>query len=456
MRAQRGRSTQARWRPNWSAALVSALAALASQAAHGSDGSVTKAVLVVVAMDRRAERQAVELQASLAPVFAQDPRLQLVEPADIYSSGSIEQTAQQVASGRAALEGVRAAMENAEYQDAKEKAESALTALGSGDLRALRGIMLGLLLELAVIKQRLAVDGGGTAELTQALVLEPKLEVPRAWNTGEKTWFSQVRTAVSASIGRMVRFEREGEPGWVWVDGRRLGATPVLLGEVRPGRHFLTFEAPGTLPEHRSELLGSVDRITFSPTELPEGRRYRSLRAALASGFRQGNPGPAAAELAAWAKADEVLAVAVGDGAGARVYRLGAAGEVAMKAVSVAATPAVADALQRALDLKLAPPPGPEALERERDEDRQTQTPWVERSRAPGVVLLVLAAAAVATGTVLLIEGWNRGVKAKTIPQLEVDRYDAAINGANLMMEVGLGAYGGAVVCAGFGLFLVW
>ena len=415
--------------------------------AHAASAAVTRVALVVVPTEEGAERAALELERALTESLAKDPRLAIIDPVERYAPQAAERTARQLEAGKAALEAVKASVGRLEYPEARQRAEAALAELRAPDFRALKGVVLELLLHLAAIKHALEVADRGTAELTQALLLDSKLTVPREWNSQEKAWFAQTRQLVTAAPPRTVRLERDGPPGWVWVDGQLVGLTPVTLSDVRPGRHFFTFVAPG-VEEHPSELLGDLERVTFAPSESSEGRSYRALRAALASGFRQGEPTAAAAELMTWCKVDEVLAVAVGGTVGARVFRSGAAGRVPVTEAAVASPAMVAEVVRLALDRKLEPPVAPPSPPAPQE---------AARSKAPGVVLLAVAAAAVVAGAVLVKVSRDAYSQTGKIAQVETAPYDQAVNHANTLLGSGIGAFGGAVAFGGAGVvLLVW
>lgn len=433
----------------WYAAVASSLVAQVASA------GVTRALLVVVPTDEKGERQAMELERSLAVLLSTDPRIELVEPASRYVPQEAERTARQVDTARAALEAVRSAVRRLEYEEARARAEAALIETRSGDFRALREVELDLLVELAAIEHALEVDDRGAADLAQALVIEPQLQVPRGWNSKERAWFSKMKRTVAASKPRPVRLDREGDPGWVWIDGRLVGLTPVTVSDARPGKHFFTFVAPGAEAEHRFERLGSLDRLAFSPSVTAEGQIYRALLASLAAGFRQGDPGKTAAALLTWARVDELFAIAVSRHERAKVLRLTTAGRVPVMEIEVATPQALAEAVRQSFERRLEQPPV-EAAVATVVAPVDTANGSVKRSKVPGVVLLSLAGAAVITGTALLIVGRNTYAKAGSIPQIEQDRYQQALSQSNTLAGAGLGAFGGAVVSAGIGFALVW
>ena len=393
----------------WYAAVASSLVAQVASA------GVTRALLVVVSTDEKGERQAMELQLGLAELVSADPRIELVDPASRYAPQEAERTARQVVTAQAALEAVRSAVRRLEYEEARARAEAALTETRSGDFRALRAVKLDLLVELTAIEHALDVDDRGAADLTQALVIDPKLQVPRGWNSKERAWFSKMKRTVAAEKPRPVRLEREGDPGWVWIDGRLVGLTPVTVSNARPGKHFFTFVAPGAETEHRFERIGSVDRLAFSPSVTAEGTICRALLASLATGFRQGDPEKTAATLLTWARADELVAIAVSPGGKARVLRLSTAGRVPVMEVAGATPQALAEAVRQCFEQRLEQPPAEAAVATVVAPVEAANGP-AKRSKVPGVVLLSLAGAAVVAGTVLLIAGRNTYTKAGSNP----------------------------------------
>jgi hypothetical protein len=407
--------------------------------------AATRAMLVVVPAEDRAERQALELERALSDLLASDPRVALVDPSSRYALEATDRTARQLEAGRAALEAVKAAVGRVEYPEARALAAAALAELAGGDFRVLKGLFLELLMQLAAIEHALDVDDRGTAELFQALLIDSKLAVPRGWNSQAKAWFAQTKHAVAATGARPVRLEHDGAPGWVWVDGELVGVTPVTAS-LRPGRHFFTFSAPG-VEEHRSELMGDLERVTFAPEESADGRNYRALRATLASGFRRDDPIDAARALLRWSASDEVLAVAVGATAGASVLRIGASGWVPVTEGAVASPQAVAEVVLQVLE---------RALEQPVRTQPQSVPLKAARSSVPGVVLLAVSAAAVVAGAVLVIEGEDVFAKTKGIPQVETEQYDRAVSRSNILMGAGIGAFGGAALCGGAGMLLLW
>lgn len=419
--------------------------------------AVTRVVFVVVPTEEKAERKALELQLGVAEALSMDPRLELLDPATRYAPQVAERTTRQLDDAHAALEDVRAMVGRVEYAEARTRAESALTELRTGDFRVLKTVTLELLVQLASVKNALEVDDRGEAELSQALVIEPKLEPLRGWNSKERARFSAVQKTVASGKARPVRLEASSGTGWVWLDGRLLGLTPVTVSDVRPGRHFLTFVALGAEAEHRSEQFGSIESVVFTPVVTAEGRNYRAILASVASGFLQGEPVIAATELLTWARADEVMVVAVSQGAGAKVFRFSAVGRVPMTEVAVATPQAVAEAVKQAFERRMEQPAVEAALPMAAAPVQSTTKEKVHRSRVPGVVLLSLAAAAVAAGTVLVLAGKNAYADANaTIPQVEDVRYRQAVSASNTLSAVGLGAFGGAAVSAVVGLALVW
>lgn len=190
-----------------------------SLVAQVASAGVTRALLVVVSTDEEGERKALLLQRGVTELLSADPRLELVEPASRYAPQETERATRQLDAAHSALEAVRAAVRRLEYEEARSRAEAALAETRSGDFRLLRAVALDLLLELAAIEHALEVNDSGAGELTQALIIEPRLEVPRGWNSKDRAWFSQMQQTVAAGKARPVRLEREagaadGIPGW--------------------------------------------------------------------------------------------------------------------------------------------------------------------------------------------------------------------------------------------------
>lgn len=426
--------------------------------ATSAPAEVRRLSVLVVPTEESAERQALELERALTDLLATEPRLSLVDPAERYAAQAKEHSARQLASGRAALEAVRAAVGRLEYPEARTLAEAALANLRDTDFRMLGGVLLDLLIQLAAIKHALQVDDHGTAELTQALIIDPKLAAPRAWNSQEKAWFARTKQSVAAARPSAIRLEHQGAPGWVWVDGELAGLTPLTVSELRPGRHYFTFRGPG-VEEQRSELIGELERLPFAPADSVEGRTYCSLRAALATGFRRGEPGAAALELLSWSQADELLAVAVGGTTGARVLRVGAGGQVPSTETAIASPQAVAEVVKRVLDRPLEPAQAPAQVKTQGDvhQGSPAAPSTVNPRVVTGWVMVALAAAAVVAGTVLILDGDRSYAAAnQQIAQPDDVIYVPAVDRASALRGAGIGALGGAGLLGGVGLVLLW
>jgi hypothetical protein len=442
----------------WQLKLVVALAFVVS----GSAGAVVKRVaFVVVPTDAKDTSAALELERAAVASLAEDVRLDLIDPSARYAPASLKLTAAQLEEARSAEQEVSALADRLELPAARARAEVSLEALRFADFRSLREVYLLLLVDLARVKHTLRVDDGGASELVRALVIEPELAVPRGLNSAERAWFLGARHAMAvARRASPVTIDSSGGPGWVWLDGRFRGLAPVTISNVPAGRHFITFAAVGAEPQHRSELLGTLARVTFTSPLSPEGHAWLGLMASLASALRRGVPG-AAVELLAWTGAEVAIVVSLTAQRPSKVSCFSAV-ESSELELDASATPLMVaqralEALE-ALDLRPGlPVPAPKvsgaiALASQGGLAVEAQPP---RSRAPGIVLLSVAAAAVAAGTVLAIAGRMSSdrVQGSDVGQVT---YHQGIQAANQLASSSLCVFGGAAIAAGVGVALVW
>lgn len=405
-----------------------------------ASAAATRVALVVVATDQKLEREALELQFSVAKNLATDRGIELIDLTAKYAPEQVERAVAQTKAAELALRDVRAYVERLEYEDAKERAEAALADLRTGDFRVLREPVLELLVRLAAIKNALGIDDHGAAELGQALVISPQLDAPREWNSKERGWFNSTRKAIASAEASHVRLESEGGAGLVWLDGQLLGSTPVTVTDALAGRHYLTFVAPGRGPEHRSELFGAIDRVVFSPQLNENGRTYRAHLASIATGLPLGDPTDEAGKLLAWVQADELLVIALSGETGApkgTVLRRSTTGVVPVADVPALTSRTATEALMLCLDSRAVARPVQFAPNSQTTQSSQVDS---HRSRAPTIVLLASAAAAIVAGGILI--GAGHGA------------YDQTMK--TQLLGSGYGVLGASALCAGIGIFLMW
>lgn len=417
--------------------------------ALASSAGVRRVAVVVIPTEEAMEREAMALEFATTDVLAGDPRYELVSTSALIAQADVARTALQRERALSAVEETASLLDRLELGAARAKAEAAIAELQTCDLRALRQPMLQLLLYLARIKHTLKVDDGGATELTQALLIDAELEAPRGLNTAERAWWARAKRAAEATPkASPVTIEGADGAGWVWVDGRFRGVSPVTVDDVRPGRHFITFVATGAEPDHRSELLGTVARVTFSRRLTAEGRDYRALRASVIAGLRRGETGKAEADLRSWCKADDLVVATLTAPGGLRLIR--SSGSSTSTSEVGAVTPrALADAVLEALDRPLivevlkpqTEPAAPEAR--------------AVRSRTPSIVLLSLAAAAVAVGIILAVTGQMTYSASSDSSVSQVEARQGILK-ARTLAYGSIGVFGGAALAASAGLVLMW
>lgn len=439
---------------NFRAAL---LATLCSQVAHAA---ISNVLFVVVPLDDEAERDALEFERTVAAALSADQRLELVDPTLRYASAANDRVAKQLADAKQIADEVASLVSQLEFEAAKPKAEAALSAVREADLRVLKEQYVRLLVQLARIKLALKDADGCRAELTKAFTIDPALAAPRDLNKAEREAFAGAQKATSEqAAARAVTVRSTGPAAMVWVDGQYVGVTPVTVSDAKPGRHFITAVAPGSQPELRSDLFGSVEGISVSPGVSADGRSYRGALASLASGLKRGDPRAAAQELRDWAKADEVIAVGLSSQRKATVYRLATAGAVGPTELQLGdnARQALSDAVRAAFDAAPAElKPGASASTAPTPVSTAVEAEAPQKSRVPGVVVVVAGAALIAGGVGLAIAAQGANRDALMTPQADDATYKQKLGSANGLAGASIGVIVAGVVAAGVGVVLAF
>ncbi len=420
-----------------------------------SFAGVKRVLLVVTERDPASARAALATAVELPGLLSRDERVQLVEEANLTAPVDLVEASRASTQAKSASDEVEALIGQLDFKGARVRCEDSLKAAERADVRAVREPMLRLLVQLARIKRVLKVDDAGETELAQAFAIAPELQAPRGLNSAERKAFDTAR-ARSAALPRAtpVVFESTRLMGWVWVDGRYRGVTPVTADGLTPGRHSVTFAAPGSRVSSSTELLGSLATVQLTATVTPEGQTYRGLVAALQGGLRKNAPEAAARELAAWAKADEVVVVAISSASGVEVLRVAPAG-VARRVLSTGASNgALANAITSLFDetLKevvtpapsaaLTPPPPPPLV---------TEQAATGKNTTLGKVLLGVGIGALVAGTAMIVAGRVSYGNASTIPQNEDRAYQNAVQLSNGLNVGGISTAAAGAVAAGVG-----
>ncbi len=434
--------------------------AMTSMVSVSASAGVTRVLLVVTENDQASTAAALTAANEVPALVARDERLQLIDLTTLTAPEDTAEAVRAAAAAKTAGDQVDALVAQLDFQAAKVRCEEGLKGLAGNDFRAVRDSTLRLLGQLARIKRALKVDDAGDAELAQLFAIDPELQAPRGLNTAEKKAFDAAK-ARSAALPRAAPVVLEGArfQGSVWVDGRYRGATPVTVSGLTPGRHFLTFVAPGSRVASFTELLGSITRVQLSAQVTTEGQTYRALLASLQAGLRKTAPGPAARELLTWAKAEEVLVVALSNASGVEVARFGPKGS-ARRVLSTGAAPgAITSAIKSLFDDSLAPegsasidllpppPPPPSVVTPSADPTKNTTL---------GKVLLGVGIGAAVAGAAMIVAARVNYSNAANIPQNEDDRYRGAVGLSNGLNVGGIATAGAGVVAVGFGLALVF
>jgi hypothetical protein len=419
-----------------------------------SFAAVKRVLLVVTERDPAAAQAALSTTVDLPGLLSRDERVQLVEEANLTAPVDLVEASRASSQAKSAGDEVEALIGQLDFKGARARCEDSLKAAQGADVRAVREPMLRLLVQLARIKRALKVDDAGETELAQAFAIAPELQAPRGLNTSERKAFDTARVR-SAALPRAtpVVFDGGRLKGWVWVDGRYRGVTPVTADGLTPGRHYVTFAAPGSRVSSSTELLGSLATVQLTAQVTPEGQTYRGLVAALQGGLRKNEPEAAARELAAWAKADEVVVVAVSSASGVEVLRVAPNGIARRVLSNGASNGALASAITSLFDetLKevtpapaaaLTPPPAPPLV---------TDQASTGKNTTLGKVLLGVGIGALVAGTAMIVAGRVTYGNAATIPQNEDSRYQNAVQLSNGLNMGGISTAAAGAVAAGVG-----
>lgn len=428
--------------------------ALVVAAAASSHASVPRVLVVVVPVDEGSTSAALVTEASVTSMLAQDDRLQVVDPASRYAPDDAVGSQTKLAAARAALEEISGLLASVDYEPARAKAEQAIAALRGGDFRTVRDVYVQLLMNLARIKKALKVDDGGAAELDQALAIDPDASALRGLNGEEKKAFEAAKAAARAGPRAAAVTISSEQRGWLWVDGRPRGVTPVTVADLSLGRHFVTFVVPGASASVQSELFGAISSLVVSAPVTQEGRTYRGLVAALGAGMKKREELAQANALREWARVDEVIAVGVSSAALPNVLRVGAAGQA--RRVSKEASPAAIVTTIRELvdeplraDVAAAVVVAPSAT-----------APAVESaasgSKAPGWVMVAIGVGLGIAGAVCIGAGQGEYQRARMIPQPQEQAYASAVATGRALNYGGVGAVGAGLLVAGIGVAVVW
>ncbi len=119
------------------------------------------------------------------------------------------------------------------------------------------------------------------------------------------------RRAVDESPETTLEIQTDPVPAWVYVDGRFRGVSPVELGDLEPGHHFVTARAPGYrfAQERHLAAPGQIARLRLSHSE--RGEEMLAHLQAVGSGIIERDPASQAMTLARWVGSDNVLAIGV-------------------------------------------------------------------------------------------------------------------------------------------------
>jgi hypothetical protein len=419
-------------------ASVAALAAAVSAclAAAPARAETRKVAAAAVALDPTLEGEAALATAALEASLARDARVSAVSLVAVARGGPDERRARADEAGKLLPLAVDA-FDGMEFATALLKARAAVALYEESDLRESMGALLDAIAIEALALFAQGKKNDARTAMNRLLLLKPDYKWNPARLTPEASKLcEEARSKLRSRPKGSLEVRTQPVSALVFVDGVLKGTSPLALSDLVAGSHHVTAYAAGYALAQDKGFAGPGGATALTLSPLADGQRLL----ALLQGLRDA-PGPdAAGALARWAKADEVLAVALkssGRGLVASALRADSKGRLIAKADRTLAGRGEAaradlDALAREL-LSAAEAPQTEAVAT--TAAKAPPPPVVEKASSPinagrvaGFTLLGVGLAAGITGLTLGLNVQNLASKARATPQVNQTAYNQLVS----------------------------
>ena len=421
-------------------ASVAALVAAALLCAAPALAETRKVAAAAVALEPALEGEAALATAALEASLGRDARVSAVSLVGVARGGPDERRSKADEAGKLLPLAVDA-FDGMEFATALLKARAAIALYEESDLRESMGALLDAISIEALALFAQGKKNDAKTAMNRLLLLKPDYKWNPARLTPEASRLcDEVRSKLRSRPKGSLEVRTQPVSALVFVDGVLRGTSPLALTDLVAGSHYVTAYAAGYAVAQEKGFAGPGGATALTLSPLADGQRLL----ALLQGLRDA-PGPdAAGALARWAKADEVLAVALKSssrGLTASAQRVDAKGHLIAKAEKALAGKGEAaradlDALARELlSAAEATKTEPSAAATSTTKTMTTTPPVVEKAtqpinagRAAGFTLLGVGVAAGVTGLVLGLNVQNLASKARATPQVNQAAYNQLVS----------------------------
>ncbi len=324
-----------------------------------------KVAALCVAVDRRLDQDAAAAGVALQRALENDARVDAVNlTAMALGDGRIRRAKD----GAALLSEALGYLDEMNDKAALRKSTEAVAAFAESDLTVFFGGLLDSMaarafaLFMASEKEQLSAELVKLLTLKRDYVFDPQRATPAFLAVA-----AEARAVAGRGLGSM-EVRTSPAAAEVFVDGVYRGIAPASVAGLAQGIHFVTLRALGYEVAQQRAPAGSAAPMSVVLKPAANERGLLELIRAVKSGTPPGSGGAATA-LAEWARADEVLVVALqrkGDGTSAVVARYASGGRVVASAEEPIKKPEAVEELARKVLFQAAeeprvPPPRPAA-----------------------------------------------------------------------------------------------
>ncbi|MGC4118599.1 MAG: PEGA domain-containing protein [Myxococcales bacterium] len=271
-----------------------------------------KAAIVSVALDGQSTGEAMLANAALEAALAADARVAPIRLDERARGGQADPRRAKGDEAAKALAAGGDAFDEMEFAKAVTLARQAQALLEEADLR----VAMPLLLDAVALEAVALLADGKKGDARGAMGRVLALSADYKWKAGRMTpeatkALDEVRAKARALPKGVLDVRVSPVTAMVFVDGVLRGASPLVVGELPAGNHYVTAFSPGYVTAQAKGFAGPDGALSLTLEPLPEGLKAVALSQDVRDGLTRSPAAAtgAAAALAKWAEADELLAV---------------------------------------------------------------------------------------------------------------------------------------------------